>query len=396
MIVVFNFHNYLINLQAITTNEFFKTFLSFMNFNDVSVLFRVLTLAQAVFVFSYLLVFKERKPSLVFFGLFLITYSIPNVSYLLNSFGLREMYPSVRFLPIGFYFACMPLFYLYTKSLLEKVQPKETFICLIPAIIDFILYTVLFFLPYELSSQLHKDYYGFLLIWYGVFLNVFSLFFVYLTLQKIFKYHKKYLHFFSNTQKTNLHWISIISYLLLFVYVFQLSSLLFEIKDSNNIVYLIDSVISLVVIYWISIFGIRQSHIPKEYEVFVQSKVSTDANINEQEYEKIVDLLNESGIYKNSNLTVVELAEKLGMHPKKVSQIINQFANKNFNHFINEFRVNEAKRLLSSPSYDQLTIEAVYKDAGFNSKSVFNTVFKEYTGHTPTAFKKEFTNVHWL
>ena len=119
---------------------------------------------------------------------------------------------------------------------------------------------------------------------------------------------------------------------------------------------LIDSFISLVVIYWISIFGIRQSHIPKEYEVFVQSKVSTDANVVEQEYEKIVDLLNESGIYKNSNLTVVELAEKLGMHPKKVSQIINQFANKNFNHFINEFRVNAFMYVLFFPMVKLLCI----------------------------------------
>lgn len=365
-----------------------------MSFTDISVIVRLLTLAQALFVFSYLLLFKERKLSLIFFGLFLISYSIPNLTYLLSDFGLYDHYPKARFLPIGFYFTSMPLFYLYTKSLFEKVRKKEVFICMIPALVEFILDSVLFLLPYEQSIKFNDKFYWITFLFYGVFLNIFSLFFVYLTIQKIQKYHRKYIHFFSNTQKSNLHWISIIAYLLLLVYVFQLCSLFFEIEDKNNIIYFIDSIFSLVVVYWISIFGIKQPHIPKEFEVFQHSKVSTDSNF--QEYEKIIEVLNKSGIYKNSNLTVVELAERVGFHPKKVSHSINQFANKNFNQFVNEFRVNEAKRLLSDPSYDQLTIEAVFRDSGFNSKSVFNTVFKEYTGHTPTEFKKEFHNVHWM
>lgn len=357
-----------------------------MDLNELSILFRYLILAQAVFVFTYLLLYKERKVSLVFFGLFLISFSIPNLGYILNSIGLRESFPSIRFLPIGFYFACMPLFYLYSKSLLEQVKPKEIVLSMIPAILDFLFLLVLFLIPYDKALQFHNEYYWIFLLWHGVFLNLFSLFFVFLTILKIRKYHLRYLHFFSNTQKNNLNWISIISYLLLVVYLFQLSSLFFEVKDSTNIIYFIDSVFSLIVIYWFSIFGIKQPHIPKEFEVFDHSKVAIDNGV--QDYDKIVAVLNELGIYKNANLTVVDLAEKVGFHPKRVSHTINQYADKNFNHFINGFRVNEAKKLLLDPHYDNLTIEAVFKDAGFNSKSVFNTVFKEETGYTPTTFKK--------
>lgn len=363
-----------------------------MNLEDIGVIFRLLTLAQAIFVFSYLFLFRHRKPSLVFFGLFLLSYTLPNLSYVLNNFGLREIYPSIRFIPIGFYFACMPLFYLYTKSLLEKITFKEIFICLIPEIIDFIGSIILFSMPFNEAMNFHKKNYNLFFAWYGIFLNVFSLLFVYLTLRRIHNFHKKYLHFFSNPQKINLKWISIVSYLLLFVYLFQLSSLFFEIKDPGNVIYFIDSILSLIVVYWISIYGINQPHIPKEYEVFIESKAPlTTTNI--LDYEKIMTLIKDKKIYRNSNLTIIDLGKELDIHPKKVSQLINQFANKNFNQFINEFRVNEAKELLLDPKYKQLTIEAIYKDAGFNSKSVFNTVFKEFTGHTPSTYKKEILEV---
>ncbi len=228
--------------------------------------------------------------------------------------------------------------------------------------------------------------------WYGVFLNIFSLFFVFLTIREIFNFHKKYLQFFSNPQKTNLKWISIISYILLFVYLFQLSSLFFEIKDPDNIIYFIDSIITVIVVYWISVFGINQAHIPKDFQVFMQTKVSSETN-TKGDFQKITALLQDKKIYINSNLTIIDLASEVDIHSKKVSQLINQFAQKNFNQFINEFRVDEAKKLLLNPDYNQLTIEAIYKDAGFNSKSVFNTVFKEFTGLTPSNFKKQLTQV---
>jgi AraC-like DNA-binding protein len=365
-----------------------------MNFYELSIILRYLAVALAVFVLSYLLLFKERKTALVFFGLFMVSYVSPNISYILNNLGLREHFPNLEFIPVGFYYFCMPLFYLYTKSLLEQVKKKEIIICLIPGVLEFLFMLTLFVMPYETSSAFHKSHYWLFFIIHGVLLNVFSLFFVFLTLKRIYNYHEKFLNFFSNTQKVNLHWIRIVAYLLLFVYLFQLSTLFFDIKDAANMVYFIDSLVSLLFVYWISIFGIKQSHVHAEFEVFDTSKVIVDSK--QKDFDKIINILTETGSYKNPNFTVIDLAELVQLHPKKVSQTINQFANKNFNHFINEFRVNEAKRLLTDPSYDNLTIEAVFRDAGFHSKSVFNTVFKQETGHTPSTFKKELQNVHWM
>ena len=68
--------------------------------------------------------------------------------------------------------------------------------------------------------------------------------------------------------------------------------------------------------------------------------------------------------------------------------MINQFGKMNFNRFINELRVEEARNLLVNPKNDHLTIEGIGYQAGFKSKTVFNTFFKSTVGITPSVYKK--------
>ena len=94
----------------------------------------------------------------------------------------------------------------------------------------------------------------------------------------------------------------------------------------------------------------------------------------------------------NQTLTLNNLAASLNVQPKILSQIINQNLNKNFYDFINDYRVNEAKTILSDNSKAEMTVLEILYECGFNSKSVFNTAFKRYTGLTPSEFRlKNFT-----
>ena len=61
----------------------------------------------------------------------------------------------------------------------------------------------------------------------------------------------------------------------------------------------------------------------------------------------------------------------------------------NFFDFINGYRVEEAKRLFKDPSKSAYTILAIAEDAGFNSKSAFNAVFKRVAGQTPSEFRQD-------
>jgi len=69
--------------------------------------------------------------------------------------------------------------------------------------------------------------------------------------------------------------------------------------------------------------------------------------------------------------------------------VINEHMGMNFYNLVNEYRVNEVKERMKSEDMKQLTILAIAFDSGFNSKSSFNTIFKEKTGRTPSEYLVE-------
>ena len=89
-----------------------------------------------------------------------------------------------------------------------------------------------------------------------------------------------------------------------------------------------------------------------------------------------------------SSLTLSELADRLCMPSRHLSQVINELFHSNFFHFINRYRIEEAKQLLLDFSSCKKNILQILLEVGFNSKSVFNRAFKTYTGMTPSEFKK--------
>ena len=98
--------------------------------------------------------------------------------------------------------------------------------------------------------------------------------------------------------------------------------------------------------------------------------------------------------YKDPELSVSSLAKKLGLNSRELSRTINTMFRKSFNDFINEYRVRDVTRKMQDPAYDRITLLGIAWEAGFNSKSTFNRIFKQMTGKSPVeyklALKKEF------
>lgn len=92
--------------------------------------------------------------------------------------------------------------------------------------------------------------------------------------------------------------------------------------------------------------------------------------------------------YRESELTIGQLAERLNIPSNYLSQIINQELSLNFIDYINQKRVEAAKILLASDKYAHYTITAIAGEAGFNSKSAFYVAFKKYEGETPGQYRK--------
>jgi AraC-like DNA-binding protein len=103
---------------------------------------------------------------------------------------------------------------------------------------------------------------------------------------------------------------------------------------------------------------------------------------------RLLQYINEKKPYLDPNLTLRSLAEQVNIHPNQLSWLINESMGKNFNEFINHYRVDTFKMLSNDPKNSHLTLIGLAYDSGFNSKTVFNTYFKKETGLTPKEFLK--------
>jgi len=102
----------------------------------------------------------------------------------------------------------------------------------------------------------------------------------------------------------------------------------------------------------------------------------------------ITNTIENKKLYLKSDLTIAMLSKHLDVSRTYISQVINEKFNINFNAFVNEFRINEARRMLLDKSNKNFTIEAMGKNLGFGSNSSFYAAFKKHTGVTPAVFMK--------
>jgi AraC-like DNA-binding protein len=99
--------------------------------------------------------------------------------------------------------------------------------------------------------------------------------------------------------------------------------------------------------------------------------------------------ISENKPYLNPDLSLRDLANQIDIHPNHLSWILNQSIGKNFNEFINQYRIEAFKSKAKARENKHLTIEGLAYESGFNSKTVFNTYFKRETGLTPRQFLKQ-------
>lgn len=104
--------------------------------------------------------------------------------------------------------------------------------------------------------------------------------------------------------------------------------------------------------------------------------------------EELLSYFKEDEPYLNPQLTLKFVADVLGLNTNKMSYLVNQAFNINFNDFVNSYRLNYFKAIALDPKNSHLTILGLAYDSGFNSKSVFNTFFKKTEGTTPKAWLK--------
>lgn len=104
---------------------------------------------------------------------------------------------------------------------------------------------------------------------------------------------------------------------------------------------------------------------------------------------RLIRFMEQEKPFLEEDLTLKDLAERTGIPLRDLSRIVNEKLHKNFNDFINFYRVEEAKQLLLLQGEKEMSILDIAFEVGFNSKSSFNSIFKKQTGMTPSLFKKK-------
>jgi AraC-like DNA-binding protein len=104
--------------------------------------------------------------------------------------------------------------------------------------------------------------------------------------------------------------------------------------------------------------------------------------------ERLLALMDREKPWANSELTLADLAEPLGTSPHKLSEVLNTLVQQTFYDFVNGYRVREVQRRIAAGEAKRTKILALALDAGFASKSTFNTVFKKHTNLTPSDYRQ--------
>lgn len=115
----------------------------------------------------------------------------------------------------------------------------------------------------------------------------------------------------------------------------------------------------------------KKNKLPAEQEMLLKNRILSAMN---------------SGLFRANDLDLQKLAETVGSDKHKVSMIINKHFGVNFNKWLAQYRIEEAKKmLLTEPG---VTIKTIIFESGFNSSSTFYDVFKRHTNLTPNEFKR--------
>jgi ABC-type amino acid transport substrate-binding protein/AraC-like DNA-binding protein len=128
-----------------------------------------------------------------------------------------------------------------------------------------------------------------------------------------------------------------------------------------------------------------ENRIEEEHVKYETSRLSDDTL---KEYLKILlKHMEEKKPYLNQNMSLKTLADELSMYSHHLSQLLSICLDKNFNNFVNEYRVEEVKQMFMDADYDEDTVLSIAFQSGFSSKASFNSVFKKLTGSTPSQYR---------
>lgn len=363
-------------------------------------------------LFSIVLLKKEnlnKNKASLWLSLLLFLSAMYIIPYMLgyaNWYSEKLTREILFFIPFMQVLLIGPVIYFYIKCLLYnsfKISKKER-LHFIPAILYFIYSLIVFIVDklildefYFYANNRDKD----LENWYQISGLISMSIYLVLSLKLYTNYKKLVFDKVSFADTILFRWVPnfLISFLFIIVFRFIFfftnpqwgefgEQFWYYIAFSIIVLYIsINGYANSIKMSFLSDISLQSIPVFSESEIYKNSKQEI---INQKEIEfwkkKILHLVKEKKIYKNSKLTLLDVSKQLETNTKTISSCINNGFEMNFNDFINQFRIEAVKEKLQKGEHKKTTLLGIAFDCGFNSKATFNRSFKKNTNLSPKEY----------
>ena len=373
--------------------------------NTITDIIAIITVAQLLLFALFLLsAKKDRTPDKIALALFLLANGFFILDFLSFRYTNLIIPFSVNLFFIGnaFGFLFGPLLYLYTKAVTSKDFQflAKDILHLIPFAIVFCMILFLYqFQSYEVKLELLKtdifDATGFTIYFISMQVVIFT--YLLISYQIARKKNKNLKSYFSSIEKINFDWLKLVVTAFCVMWVVDIINWTLYILNANTAILMqflgfISLLINFIFANLLILKSLKLPQIDVDRENGIEKPKYVNSPLSDHEKDDILtrleNLMANEKLYLNSSLNLGETARHLNIAPRYLSQVINELKEQNFYDYVNGYRINEAMRILIDPNHESDKIISVQLDCGFNSKSVFNTVFKKITGVTPSEYRK--------
>jgi AraC-like DNA-binding protein len=367
-------------------------------FNPRSIICFIAILQGAIFaallVFRF---FKHKKTADFWLAVLLVLLCSSLITPLIGFANVYDRNQWLTYFPFSIAYSYGVCVWFYVANLTNSKLgfSRRDLLFFIPSAIYVAFRLILFAQTTEFKDWFGANFYA-PFINSSVFITEFAwnVAFLYFAIKHYRKYRAWLNENFSDTEKIKFDWLR--NFLYLFTFVFVLGAI-FDFTNSflfklSYIQYFYYELVLALVTYYLAIAGylrtrmIELAFTPKAEENESKKTLLADRELAKLKT-KLQDLMENERLYREPNLTLTDLARQTGVNSAVLSHVINNGFGKNFNDFVNEYRIAEVKEKLKTS--DDSGLLAVAFECGFNSKATFNRAFKKFTGVSPKEFQEK-------
>jgi AraC-like DNA-binding protein len=343
---------------------------------------------------------RQERLSDYLFAALLFAFSFEIWEYMLGFGGINILWDRLEFFPRNFAFLLPALVYFYLKSQFNRdFQLQRQHLWHVLPFALYVSYQVLVFAQGREFVEYWKanfhEKYGISML-YAVVMLALQVYYFYRAFQLYRDYTRWTPTQYADTEAVSFRWFRT------FMTVYAISTLaslgMTLIDMAYNLDFINDwwdELLNAGLIYYIAIAGYQQVQ-PRHLHFDAAPEPAESANLDvkpekisasdlEQMKERLTRLMDSEQPYLSPDINLNDLSKRMGTNASILSAVINNGFGKNFNDFINGYRVAKVQLLLNNPAYKHLSLLGIGFECGFNSKSTFNRAYKKATGMSPGA-----------